>query len=150
MDKAEENQLRLDVASITERTIAENVQALIRLTRYRLSLKDPSPHRVRSRHEAYGIVAENYANVAASLKLVKKDAETLLGTLGDINRPALKAVNSLCDTSFNTAVAALIMVAEMRRTLSDLNAAENQEAHYPMDDLLSMGTSDSVEAEVNE
>ena len=145
MSEPKKDQLKLDMASITEHTIRENVQAVIQLTRYRLALEAPAPRRVRSRHEAYGIAAENYTNVAATLKQVKKDAETLLGTLGDINRPALKAVNSLCDTSFETAVAALVMAAEMQRTLSDLNVVENQDGHYPMDDYLMMNESGSDE-----
>ena len=63
--------------------------------------------------------------------------DTLLGTLGDINRPALEAVSSICNDTLDTAIAAVIMAAEMQRTLSDLYEAENQETHYPMDDLVS-------------
>ena len=149
MSELKKGQFKLDMASITEHTIKENVQAVIRLTGYRLALKDPAPYRVRSRHEAYGVAAENYTHVAEALKQVKKGAETLLSTLGDINRPALKAVNSLCDTSFETAVAALVMAAEMQRTLSDLNAVENLSAQNPLDNSPPMDTN-SGEGETDE
>lgn len=147
MTASEEDQFRLDMTPAAKHTAAENVQDVIRLIRLRSALSDPPPQRVRSRHEAYGIAAENYTNVANALKLVKKDAETLLGTLGDIDRPALKAVRCLCDTSFEAAVAALVMAAEMQRTLHDLNAVENMDTHYPMDDLSPADVSGTEENE---
>ncbi|MDE7243553.1 MAG: hypothetical protein K2O18_06200 [Oscillospiraceae bacterium] len=135
MTSANEEQMQLDMTLQAERDISENVRTAVEFTQMKLLASNPPPSRVRNRHEVYGIVAENYAEVAGSMKRIKKDMDTLLGTLGDINRPALEAVSSICNDTLTVAIAVVIMAAEMQRTLSDLYEAENQETHYPMDDL---------------
>ena len=131
-----EDRLQLDMTLKLERDISENVRTAVEFTQMKLlAASSLPPSRVRNRHEAYGIVAENYAEVAGSMKRIKKDMDTLLGTLGDINRPALEAVSSICNDTLTVATAVVIMAAEMQRTLSDLYDAENEETHYPMDDL---------------
>lgn len=129
------DQLQLDMTLKVERDIGDNVRTAVDFTKLKLLSSYPPPSKVRNRHEAFGIVAENNAKVSGCMKRVKTDMDTLLGTLGDINRPALEAVSSICNDTLDTAIAAVIMAAEMQRTLSDLYAAENQETHYPMDDL---------------
>lgn len=129
------DQLQLDMTLEVERNIGDNVRTAVDFTKLKLLGSYPPPSRVRNRHEAFGIVAENNAKVSGCMKRVKTDMDTLLGTLGDIDRPALEAVSSICNDTLDTAIAAVIMAAEMQRTLSDLYEAENQETHYPMDDL---------------
>ena len=129
------DQLQLDMTLKVERDIGDNVRTAVDFTKLKLLSSYPPPSRVRNRHEAFGIVAENHAKVSGCMKRIKVDMDTLLATLGDIDRPALDAVSSICNDTLDTAVAVVIMAAEMQRTLSDLYEAENQETHYPMDDL---------------
>jgi len=128
-------QLQLDMTLQVEKDINANIRTAVEFTGMKLLNSYPPPSKVRNRHEAFGIVAENYAKVTGLTKRIKGDMDTLLGTLGDVNRPALEAVSSICNDSLDAAVAVIIMAAEMQRTLSDLYTAENQEPHYPMDDL---------------
>lgn len=130
-----EEQLQLDMKLEAERDIGENVRTAIEFTGMKLLNGSQPPSRVRNRHEAYGIAAENNAKVAGVMKRIKGDMDTLLGTLGDIDRPALEAVSSICNDTLDAAVAVIIMAAEMQRTLSDLYEAENAEIQYPMDGL---------------
>ena len=129
------DQLQLDMTLKVERDIGDNVRTAVDFTRLKLLGSTLPPSRVRNRHEAFGIVAENHAKVSGCMKRIKGDMDTLLGTLGDIDRPALDAVSSICNDTLDTAIAVVIMAAEMQRTLSDLYDAEIRETYYPMDDL---------------
>lgn len=146
MTDINENQMSLDMTLEAERSIMENVKTAVRFTEQKLMTANPTPSRVRNRHEAFGIAAENQSKVSGALKKIKGDMDTLLGTLGDVNRPALEAVSSICNDSLDAAVAVIIMTAEMQRTLSDLYEAENLEPQYPMDDLIGADESGFEEA----
>lgn len=98
------------------------------------------PGFVRNRHEAYGIAAEQMDKISRAVKAIKDDTGTLLGTLADPNLPALEATSSICNSTLGAAAILINAAAKMRRTLTDLYAAERTTPdHTPMDDLVAEG-----------
>ena len=112
---------RKDVDREVEKLTGETVERVLGM----IESCGEAPAEVTNRHQAYGIAAEHYAKIAAAVKKIKSDADTLLGTLPDPNYPALEAASSLCNSTFDAAAVALKAAAEMRRTLNNLYTAEN-------------------------
>lgn len=79
---------------------------------------------VRNRHEAYGIAAEQLCRLLAAEKNIKRDVETLLGTLGNPNADALDAVASIVNSSTAAVTVQMVAAAEMKRAMEDLYTAE--------------------------
>lgn len=95
-----------------------------------------APTRVRNRHEAYGIAAEQLAGINRAVKAIKNDTDTLLGTLANPNSPALEAVSAICNSATAAAGVLLKAAAEMKRTLDNLYYAETHSD--PLDDITPM------------
>lgn len=110
-----------------------------------------TPGFVRNRHEAYGIAAEQMDKISKAVKAIKDDTGTLLGTLADPNLPALEATSSICNSTLEAAAIMINAAARMRRTLTDLYAAERTAPeHTPMDDLASGEFQEAEPAEAGE
>lgn len=98
------------------------------------------PGFVRNRHEAYGIAAEQMDKISKAVKEIKDDTGDLLGTLADPNLPALEATSSICNSTLAAAAILINAAAKMRRTLTDLYAAERIDPeHTPLDDIVAEG-----------
>ncbi|MGN0706601.1 MAG: hypothetical protein ACI4JC_01195 [Faecalibacterium sp.] len=91
-----------------------------------------NPPAVRSRHEAYGIAADNFTRINASVKLIKDAMGTLLGSLSS-SYPAVEAVSSLFSRVSVLISASIVMAADMKRTMNDLYESEVQDEPTPME-----------------
>ena len=95
-----------------------------------------SPTPVRNRHEAYGIAAEHFSRINKAVHSIKGDMAALLGTLSDVNLPAIEAVSDICNSTEYAVFVSVKAAAEMKRTLANLYAAETQtEEPTPMEKL---------------
>lgn len=106
------------------------------------------PSRVRNRHEAYGIAAEQYARIAKAVSSIKGDVSTLLSTLADPNYPAIEATSSIVNSTSEAAAVLIQAAAEMKRTLEDLYTAETAGDNdpTPMEGLADAATFQEAEA----
>ena len=120
-------QMAIDMTLDSERDMKDNLNTIIEFRLQTLLGACPPPSDVRNRHEAYGIAAENFCQVEAGIKKIRGDMSLLLSTLGDSNRPALEAVGSLLNSATLAAMDVITMAAEMKRTMTDLYAAERSE-----------------------
>lgn len=93
---------------------------------------------VRNRHEAYGIAAEQLCRIVAAEKIIKRDVETLLGTLGNPNADALDAVASIVNSATAAVTVQMVAAAEMKRAMEDLYSVEagtGDNAPTPLEEL---------------
>lgn len=142
-------QMAIDMTLDSERDMKDNLNTIIEFRVQTLLGAYPPPPDVRNRHEAYGIAAENFCQVEASIKKIRGDMNLLLGTLGDSNRPALEAVGSLLNSATLAALDVITMAAEMKRAMTDLYAAERSEP-TPLEELAEGGGFEEVEELVDE
>lgn len=127
-------QMVIDMTLDSERDMKDNLETMISFRLQTLLGEFPPPSDVRNRHEAYGIAAENFCQVNASVKKIRGDMNLLLTTLGDPNRPALEAVGALLNSATLAAMDVITMAAEMKRAMTDLYAAERSEP-TPLEEL---------------
>ena len=134
-------QMALDMTLASDRDMKENLETIIEFRLQTLLGADSPPsdgpldvHFVKSRHEAYGIAAENFCQVEASIKKIRGDMTKLLSTLGDVNLPALEAVGALLNSTTLAAMDVITMAAEMKKAMTDLYAAEQSEP-TPLEEL---------------
>lgn len=98
------------------------------------------PTAVRNRHEAYGIAAEHFSRINKAAHSIKADMTKLLGTLSDVNLPAIEAVSDICNSMESAVCVTVKAAAEMKRTLTDLYAAEDDSGEpTPMERLADGG-----------
>lgn len=137
-------QMAIDMTLDSERDMKDNLNTIIEFRLQTLLKESPPPSDVRNRHEAYGIAAENFCQVNASVKKIRGDMNLLLTTLGDPNRPALEAVGSLLNSATLAALDVITMAAEMKRAMTDLYAAERSEP-TPLEELAEGGGFEEAE-----
>ncbi len=128
--KEEYEQLELDTRPALKKAItmaAENVVSDVSgmIGRYcENQAANGTVCRVKNRHEAYGIAAEQLAKINKAVKKIKDDTTALLDTLPDPNFPAVEAINDIYISSLNAAAILIQSAAQMQRTRDDLYAAE--------------------------
>lgn len=127
-------QMSIDMTLDSERDMKDNLETIISFRLQTLLGAYPPPSDVRNRHEAYGIAAENFCQVEASIKKIRGDMTKLLSTLGESNLPALEAVGALLNSATLAAMDVITMATEMKRTMTDLYAAERSEP-TPLEEL---------------
>lgn len=138
-------QMELDTRRELDKAITELADDAVRTVQHMILNCGEAPQPVHNRHEAYGIAAEQLANISGAIKAIKNDTGTLLGTLGDPNYPAVEATSSIVNSTAHAAFVLLRAAAEMRRTLDNLYMAENRTAEStPMDDYME-GTGEFAE-----
>lgn len=123
--KEDYEQLELDTRKELDKAITDLTDNVIKTAQDMIQRCGEAPQPVHNRHEAYGIAAEQLANISAAVKFIKNDTGTLLGTLGDPNYPAVEATSSIVNSTSYAAAVLLRAAAEMRRTLDNLYMAEN-------------------------
>ena len=116
--REEYEQMELDTRKDLDRAIGKITLETVKEIQEMIARCGERPERVRNRHEAYGIAAEHFSAAAVAVKRLGKDCDTLLGTLGDPNYPALEATSSIVNSTMGAAQVILKAAAEMRRTLS--------------------------------
>ena len=129
-----DGQMAIDMTLASDRDMAYNLNTIIEFRLRTLLGAYPPPSDVRNRHEAYGIAAENFCQVEASIKKIRGDMTKLLSTLGDVNLPALEAVGALLNSTTLAAMDVITMAAEMKKAMTDLYAAEQSEP-TPLEEL---------------
>lgn len=139
-----DGQMAIDMTLASDRDMKDNLNTIIEFRLQTLLKESPPPSDVRNRHEAYGIAAENFCQVNASVKKIRGDMNLLLTTLGDPNRPALEAVGSLLNSATLAALDVITMAAEMKRAMTDLYAAERSEP-TPLEELAEGGGFEEAE-----
>lgn len=122
-----DEQTMLDMTLDSDRDMKDNLDTIISFRLQTLLGAYPPPSDVRNRHEAYGIAAENFCQVEASIKKIRGDMTKLLSTLGDVNLPALEAVGALLNSTTLAAMDVITMAAEMKKAMTDLYAVEQSE-----------------------
>ena len=127
-------QMTIDMTLDSDRDMKYNLDTIISFRLQTLLGAYPPPSDVRNRHEAYGIAAENFCQVEASIKKIRGDMTKLLSTLGDVNLPALEAVGALLNSTTLAAMDVITMAAEMKKAMTDLYAAEQSEP-TPLEEL---------------
>ena len=127
-------QMAIDMTLASDRDMKYNLDTIISFRLQTLLGAYPPPSDVRNRHEAYGIAAENFCQVEASIKKIRGDMTKLLSTLGDVNLPALEAVGALLNSTTLAAMDVITMAAEMKKAMTDLYAAEQSEP-TPLEEL---------------
>ena len=142
-----DGQMAIDMTLASDRDMKDNLNTIIEFRLQTLLKESPPPSDVRNRHEAYGIAAENFCQVNASVKKIRGDMNLLLTTLGDPNRPALEAVGSLLNSATLAALDVITMAAEMKRAMTDLYAAERSEP-TPLEELAEGGRSEEHTSEL--
>lgn len=108
---------------------------------------------VRSRHEAYGVAAENLVEVTAAVKAIKNDVAALLDTLPDPNHPAVEATSAIRNSAEELVISAIKMASVMERVLRDLYEAEQGNAEpepFPMEDYVNDGFEEAEPTEDDE
>lgn len=142
----EQEQLSIDMTLASERDMKDNLETIISFRLQTLLTENPPPSDVRNRHEAYGIAAENFCQVEASVKKIRGDMNKLLSTLGDSNLPALEAVGALLNSTTLAAMDVITMAAEMKRTMTNLYAVERHEP-TPLEQLAEEGFEEAEDFE---
>ena len=120
---------RSDLAIAIEQVTAKAVNEVLEMIENCPTTKAPA----RNRHEAYGVAAEHYSRIAAMTKMIKKDCEDLLTTLGDPSLNAIEGTSSIVNSINKAVVVNTYAAAEMRLTLEGLFAAENGQSDSPDD-----------------
>lgn len=123
--REEYEQLELDTRKQLDKAITRVAEDAIKDAGDMIRRCGEAPADVRNRHEAYGIAAEHLAHINKVVKAIQADTAVLLGTLSDINYPAIEAVSSICNSSLSATAALIKASAEMQRTLRNLYTAEN-------------------------
>ena len=90
-------------------------------------LRGYDPPAVHNRHEAYGIAADNFTRIRSNVKSINSGMDTLLSTLANPNYPAVEAVSALHNRVTELISTAIVMAAEMKRTMNDLYDAERND-----------------------
>ena len=83
------DQLQLDMTLEVEQNIGDNVRTAVDFTKLKLLNSYPQPSKVRNRHEAFGIVAENHAKVSGCMKRVKNGYGHAAGDFGRYQPPCI-------------------------------------------------------------
>lgn len=146
-------QLLVAVQDLAEESVREALGMVQENLRRTAAVIGTTPAKVRNRHEAYGIAAEQYTRISKAVSAIKGDVAALLGTLGDPNHNAVEATSSIVNSATEAAAVLLHAAAEMRRALDDLYTAEYTEpGPTPLDELAGANFQDAdpVEGDDND
>lgn len=141
------------VQVVTDDAISTAKELILESRRQEAAENGTTPTRVRNRHEAYGIAAEQLGKINKAALSVKGDVAKLLMTLSDPNYKALDATSDICNSTTLAAATLIHAAAEMKRTLDDLYAAEIEAGPTPMEELAEgaeFQDAESIETDNNE
>ena len=112
-------QTELDLRLDWERDMDENIEVLVSFA-YRVLMDAQGGNVVKNRHEGYGLLAEQYVNVNATLKGLKDDMAAYLKILPIDDFKAVDAVASIDGSLHKLIVAAVSMAAQAKRISDEL------------------------------
>ena len=117
-------QLLASIQALASESVQEAMGMIQESHRRTAAASGSKPSKVRNRHEAYGVAAEQLVKITSAVKAIKNDTDTLLGTLADPNFNAIDATSSIVNSTTKAAYVPLVAAAEMKRTLNNLYTAE--------------------------
>lgn len=117
-------QLFVALQDLTEESVREALGMVQENLRRTAATVGSTPAKVRNRHEAYGIAAEQYTRISKAVNTIKGSISNLLSTLGDPNHNAVEATSDIVNSTTDAAAVLIHAAAEMRRALDDLYTAE--------------------------
>ena len=112
-------QMELDLRLDSERTMDENIETLVSFA-HSVLMENSAGDDVKSRHEGYGLLSEQYVNVGTAVKGVKDDMATYLQILPIDDFKAVDAVAAINGSLHRLIVAAVSMAAQAKRVSDEL------------------------------
>lgn len=129
-------QLLASIQALASESVQEAMGMIQESHRRTAAASGSKPSKVRNRHEAYGIAAEQYTRISKAVNAIKGDVSNLLSTLCDPNYNAVDATSSIVNSTTEASAVLIHAAAEMKRTLDDLYTAEYTEyGPTPMEEL---------------
>lgn len=126
-------QLTLDLRIDNEVEFDRNVEELIDET---LNDNLITGSKVKSKHEAYGVMAEHLASINGITKSLKGDVGSLLNLLpqqGSNNADTINAVSAIYNTAVKCAKEAIVMSVFCRKITEDIYEADMSDT-TPLED----------------
>lgn len=111
-------QEELDLRLEPERELDENIGVIVEFA-FRQAMESAASD-VKNRHEGYGLLAEQFVNVNAALKMVKDSMTMLLKVLPVDDFKAMDAAGAIENSLTDLVKASLWMTAEAKRVSEDL------------------------------
>lgn len=112
-------QMEMDFTLDSERALKDNIQEVVQFA-YCQIMNEQRPEAVRNKHEGYGIAAESFAKLKASVKLADTDMGTFLKLLQSEGADVVSNVSSLYNSACEIAMASIVLAAHANRIMKDL------------------------------
>lgn len=139
---AEYEQMEFDVRLESDRDLQENVNLAIDFACKQVHQERPKT--IENRHEAYGILAEQYARVQKSMKEVNESFKKygLILPIDDV--AAVEAANSINNAATEAVYEAVKLVAFANKAMNDLYQNNSYE-NTPLEDYMDEQENDGFE-----
>lgn len=139
---AEYEQMEFDVRLESDRDLQENVNLAIDFACKQVQQERPKT--IENRHEAYGILAEQYARVQKSMKEVNESFKKygLILPIDDV--AAVEAANSINNAATEAVYEAVKLVAFANKAMNDLYQNNSYE-NTPLEDYMDEQENDGFE-----
>lgn len=148
---AEYEQMEFDVRLESDRDLQENVNLAIDFACKQVQHERPKT--IENRHEAYGILAEQYAEVQKGMKEVSDSFKKYALILPVDDRAAVEASNSIVNAATKAVYETVRLVALANKSMNDLyknSASENTPLEDYMEDQEEDEFEEAEEAESKE
>ena len=139
---ADYEQLEFDVRLESDRELQENVNLAVSFACKQVQQEMPKD--IENRHEAYGILAEQYARVQKSMKEVNDSFKKFATILPLDDRAAVEAANSINNTATEAVYEAVKLVALGTKAMNDLYQNRANES-TPLEDYMEEQEDDGFE-----
>lgn len=116
---AEYEQMEMDFTLERDRNLKTNIETVAKFAGYQLE-DECAVSTIRNKHEAYGVAAENFSKLGATIKNVSTDMGTFLKILQSQDADCVSVAGSLYNSSIEVAQAAIVLAAHANRIMNDL------------------------------
>lgn len=139
---ADYEQMEFDVRLESDRCLQENVNLAIDFACKQVQQERQKP--IENRHEAYGILAEQYARVQKSMKDVNDSFKKYALILPLDDAAAVEASNSIVNAATEAVYEAVELVALANKAMQDLYRNSSRES-TPLEDYMEEQENDGFE-----
>lgn len=139
---AEYEQMEFDVRLKSDRDLQENVNLAIDFACKQVQHERPKT--IENRHEAYGILAEQYARVQNDMKDVNDSFKKYALILPLDDKAAVEAANSIRNAATEAVYEAVRLVALANKSMNDLYQNSSYES-TPLEDYMDDQENDGFE-----
>ncbi len=143
----EDYQMHFDVRLESDRELEENVATAVEFAHEQVKIQYEG-QMVMNRHEGYGILSQNFAELTATQKAIKTGMADVLGSLKIDENAAINAISSLDNSLTAMILAAVKMSAQAKRINEDLYHLAG-EFRTPLEELMDDENDGFEEAEEN-